>query len=199
MGMIHRIHRYPSDGGPNSAPTLSTCLTEFAQIVFVVTDFANGSSTIDVYPPHLSRAQTQSRVPALTSDDLNRAARASCELTAFPWLHLHAVHERADWNVFQWKSITGLDRGIGTGQNRITGFAPSRRQNVASLSIHIQHESEMSTPIRVILDTLNATGNPVFVSLEIDDSVVAFVSTSLVSRRDAAVVITTTCLRHRGE
>jgi hypothetical protein len=152
-----------------------------------------------VYPPHLSRAQTQSRVPALTSDDLNRAARASCELTAFPWLHLHAVHERADWNVFQWKSITGLDRGIGAGQNRITGFAPSRRQNVASLSVHIQHESEMSTPIRVILDTLNATGNPVFVSLEIDDSVVAFVSTSLVSRRDAAVVITTTCLRHRGE
>jgi hypothetical protein len=57
----------------------------------------------------------------------------------------------------------------------------------------------MCTSIRIILDTLYATSNTVFVSLEIDDSVVALVSASPMSRRDAAVVITTTSLGFRGE
>jgi hypothetical protein len=167
--------------------------------VFVIADFTNGSSTVDVYPPHLSGAQTQSRVPAFTRDELNRTTRASCDLTALPRLNLHTVHEGADWNVFQPKSITGLDRGVGTRLDRITDLASSGRQNVAPLSVDIQHESEMSTPIRVILDSFYATSDTVFVSLEIDDSVVAFVSASLVSRRDAPVVISTTSLGLRGE
>jgi hypothetical protein len=167
--------------------------------VFVVADFADGSSAIDVYPPHLSGAQTQSRIPAFTRDELNRGTRASCDLTALPRLHLHTVHEGTDRNVFQPKGITGLDRGVGTRLDRITDFAPSGRQNVAPLSVDIQHESEMSTPIRVILDTLYATSDTVLVSLEIDDPVVAFVSATLVSRGDAAVVITTTGLGHRGQ
>ena len=97
--MIHRIHRYSSDGGPNSTPTLGACLTQLTQIVLIVTDLANGSSAVDVYPPHLSGSQTQRRVPALTSDNLNRTARASGELTTFPRLHLYAMHEGTDRDV----------------------------------------------------------------------------------------------------
>ena len=109
------------------------------------------------------------------------------------------MNEGADWNVLQPKRITGLNRGVGTRLNRITDLASSGRQNVAPLSVGIQHKSEMSTPIRVILDTLYATGDTVFVSLEIDDAIVAFVSASLVSRRDATEVIATTRPGLRGQ
>ncbi len=56
MGMIHRIHRYTADGRPDSSPALRACFTQLAQIVFIVTDFADSGSTVDKYASHLAGA-----------------------------------------------------------------------------------------------------------------------------------------------
>jgi P pilus assembly chaperone PapD len=55
----------------------------------------------------------------------------------------------------------------------------------------------MSASIRIVLYVLHATGDTVLVSFEVDDSIVALVSATPVSRRNATVVITATRIRFR--
>jgi hypothetical protein len=55
----------------------------------------------------------------------------------------------------------------------------------------------MGASIRIVLYALHATDDTILVSLEIDDSIVALVSATPVSRRNSAVVITATRIRFR--
>ena len=57
----------------------------------------------------------------------------------------------------------------------------------------------MGASIRIILDTLHATSDTIFISFEIDDSVVTFVSASFMPRRYAAVVDTAAGIGFRGK
>jgi hypothetical protein len=55
----------------------------------------------------------------------------------------------------------------------------------------------MGASIRIVLYALHVTGDTVLVSFEVDDSIVALVSATPVSRRNPAVVITATRIRFR--
>jgi hypothetical protein len=197
--MIHGIHRYTADSRPNSTPTLGACLTELTQIVFVVTDLTDSRSTVDVDTSHFSRTKAQRRVAAFTCDDLNGTARTPCELTAFSGFHLHAMHERADWNILQWQRVAGFNRGIRAGLDRVTGLTASGSEDVTPLTVDIENESEMGASVGIVLDTFDATGDAIFVSLEVDDPIVAFMSAALMTCRDAAMVVAPTSTGFRGE
>jgi hypothetical protein len=52
--VINRVHGYTTNGWPHTSPTLGTGFTELAQVVFVVTHFANSCPTVDVNFAHLT-------------------------------------------------------------------------------------------------------------------------------------------------
>jgi hypothetical protein len=46
--VIDRVHHNTTNGWTHTAPTHRTSFTDFAQIVFAVTDFTNRSTALDV-------------------------------------------------------------------------------------------------------------------------------------------------------
>src|SRR5258708_5640585 len=72
-----------------------------------------------------------------------------------------------------------------------------RRQDVAPLSILVQHQGDTRAAVRVVFDRDDATGNADLVALPIDDPIHALVAAATVAGGNAAVVISTSRLLER--
>jgi hypothetical protein len=119
-------------------------------------------------------------------------------LAALPGLHLDTVDKRSDRDTLERKRTTSPNRRIGSRLNRVSGFRSTRRKYVTPLTVSVKNQRKMRTAIRIVLDTLDATCDPVLVALEVDDTVVALVTTSAVPSRDAPMVVAATGLGFRG-
>src|SRR5262245_53496210 len=93
--VIHRIHGETAHGGPNAAPAHGSCFTVAAQVVLVITHFADCGAAIDVHLARLTRLQAQIRINTFACGVLHRAAGAARQLTALAWLDFNVVHGRA--------------------------------------------------------------------------------------------------------
>ena len=101
------------------------------------------------------------------------------------------MNRGAQRNVAQRQSVTRLDRRVFTGLDTITGFQAARRQNIATLTVQIFDQGDMSGPVGVILKTLDHTGNTVLVTTKVDTTILLLVTTAFMAGGDAAVVVTT--------
>jgi len=50
----------------------------------------------------------------------------------------------------------------------------------------------MGATVRIVLDTLYAARNPIFIPLKIDDSIMALMTATSMARRNSTVIITPT-------
>src|SRR5262245_14370427 len=197
--MVDGVLRDAAHRRPNAAPALRAGLSDLAQVVLVVADFADGGTAIHVHFSHLARAQAHRHVLALASDELHGGAGATSELRAFAGLHLDAMDQRADRNVLQRQRAAGFDRGVGTRDDRVADLRALRREDVAALAVRVQHEREIRRAVRIVLEALDLAGDAVLVALEVDDAVVPLVTAALVPRRDAALVVAAAALAERLE
>src|SRR5882724_10865422 len=108
MRMVDRIHRDATDRRSNAAPTLRASLTDRAQAVLFIADFADRRTAVDMHLADLTRAEPQLRIGAFTREQLHAGARRARELRAFARLHLDAMDRRADRNVAQRERVARL-------------------------------------------------------------------------------------------
>src|SRR5690606_4201406 len=138
--MIDRVHRDTAHRRPDAAPALRARLAELAQIVLAVADLADRRAAAHVHLAHLARAQPDRHVRTFAGDDLHRRAGAPRDLRALAGLQLDAVHLRADRDALQRQRVARLDRRIGARLDRVAHRDALRREDVAALAVHIQHE-----------------------------------------------------------
>ena len=60
---------------------------------------------------------------------------------------------------------------------------------VATLTVGVEQQREMSTAVGVVLNTLNNRRYAVLIALEINDSIALLVSTTPVTYRDSAIIV----------
>src|SRR5690554_3522311 len=95
-------------------------------------------------------------------------------------------------NVAQRQAVTNPDRRMIARQQLLTGTNTFRCQYIATLTVCIFQQCNVRTTVRVIFKTLYSRRNPVLVATEVDDAVLLLVTTTNVTRGDAAEVVATT-------
>src|SRR5690606_13377094 len=79
--VIDRVHRDTTDGRTNALPAFGTGLTQRAQTVLGVRDFAQGRTALGQHLAHLTGTQTQGHVGAFTRYQLSRSTRRTRNLS----------------------------------------------------------------------------------------------------------------------
>lgn len=69
--VINRIHSHASHGRPNTAPALSTSLTDFPEVVFLITDLTNRCTAFDMDSANLTGTQANLGITAFPRQKLN--------------------------------------------------------------------------------------------------------------------------------
>ena len=100
----------------------------------------------------------------------------------------------AERDVLQRQGVSDRERCIGTGKDLRSDSQTLGGYDVALLSIGIEHEGDVRTPVGIILDGLHGSGNTVLVPLEVDDPVGSLVTTAPSPDGDAAERVTTSLL-----
>jgi hypothetical protein len=111
---------------------------------------------------------------------------------AFTRLHLDAVHHGTYRDIAQRQAVAWLDSRITTTLYYITGTQALGCNDVSPLTIRVQNQRDMRGTIRIMLDSLNATINTIFITFKIDNAVMLLVTTTYMTRGDTARIIATT-------
>src|SRR5205809_6338037 len=99
------------------------------------------------------------------------------------------MHGGADWNVAQCKRVARLDRRFDARHQLGTRGDAARRDDVATLAIGVQQQSDVRAAVRVIFEPLDLRRDTVLVAPEIDDTIMLLMAAAFVARRDVAVVV----------
>jgi len=87
------------------------------------------------------------------------------------------MNDRTNRDALQWQSIAWLDGSILT-----------------ALTVCVLDQRNMCAAIRIVFEPLDDARNSVFIAFEIYDPVMLLMAATMVTNRDASVVVTTACL-----
>ena len=160
-----------------------------------VADFTHRRTAFDMHATDFTGAQTNLSVGTFTRHQLNSSTRGTRHLRAFAGNHLYAVNGCTDRNVADRQCVTGLDRCLGTRHDFLADNHPFGSDDVTALAIGVAKKSDVGGAVRIILKTLYLGRNAVLVALEVDQTIMLLVPTTLVTGRDTAVVVPAGVLR----
>src|ERR1700754_157417 len=192
--VIDRVHDNATHRRTDTAPAVRAGLTDLTEAMLFVAHFTDRRAALDVHAANFTRTQTDLRIDALTSQQHRRRTSRTRHLRALARQHFDAVNRRTDRNVTDRQRVACTDRRFGTGHQLLPNRHALRSDDVATLTICVQHQRDVRATVRVVLETLDLRRNAVLGATEIDDAVVLLVTTALVARGDVTVVVTA-CLR----
>ncbi|EST15125.1 hypothetical protein EDP1_3051 [Pseudomonas putida S610] len=196
MWVVNRVHGNTTNGWANAAPAFGTSFTQRTQAVLGVRDFTQGRTALSQDFTHFTRAQTQGHVDTFASDQLSRSTSGTSDLCTFTRLQFDAVNGATYWNVAQLQGVTGLDWGQGTCDQLVASAHAFRGDDVATLTVCVAQQGDVSSTVWIVFDTLDSGWDAIFVvATEVDQTVMLLMTTTYVTRSDAAIVVTTTRLR----
>ena len=102
------------------------------------------------------------------------------------------MHDSTYRYVAQGQTVTRLDGGIAAALDRITCTQTLGRDDVTTLTIRVQNQRNMRSPVRIVLNALNATADSIFITLEVNYAIVLFMTTTTMTRSYTTGVISTT-------
>src|SRR6185503_20405003 len=189
MRMVDRIHRDAANRRTLAAPAHPAGFTDGFEVVFLVADFSDGGTAIDVHLADLAGAQPQLGIDAFACQQLHRSAGRTRQLRALARLHFNAVNRGADRNIAQRQGVSRLDGSFRAIDDFLTDGNALRRDHVPPFAVGVTQQCKSSASVRVVFETFDLGRDAVLVAHEVDDTIVLFVATALMTRRDMAAVV----------
>src|ERR1700722_7931625 len=186
---INRVDCNATHRRVDTAPAVSTGLTDLTEAMLFVANFTNRRAALDVHTANLTRTQANLSVRAFTSQQHGGRTSRTRHLRALARQHLDAVNRRADRNVADRQGVTRADRRFRTRHQRLTHRRALRSDDVLALAVCVQNQRDVRATVRIVLKTFDLCRNPVLVATEIDQTVVLLVTATFVTRRDATGVV----------
>src|SRR5690606_9159832 len=178
VGVVNWVHSNTADGGAYTTPALSTCLAKNTQAMLGVTYFTQRRTALDANFPHLTGLQTHSCVGSFPSDQLCRTTGGTGNLPTLTRLEFDTVNRASQGNVAQRQRTTSTDGSIHTRQHFIACSQTFGCNNVTTLAIGILQQRDVGGAVRIILQALYNGFNAIFITLEIDQTVMLLVATT---------------------
>jgi hypothetical protein len=92
-------------------------------------------------------------------------------------------------HVAQGQTVAWLNRSFVSRENLISDFDTFGSNNITPLTVSVQNQGQMGTPIGVILQPLNLTQNPILIPPEINNTIVLTMTTALMARGNPTLVV----------
>src|SRR5690606_582150 len=113
------------------------------------------------------------------------------DLSTLARQHFDAVNRRTDRDVADRQRVARLDRRFRAAHDRRADGDALRSDDIATLAVCVQQQSQIGATVRIVFQTLNLGGDAVLVATEVDQTVMLLVTTALVTGRDMTVIIAT--------
>jgi hypothetical protein len=152
-------------------------------------NLTDSRTTINVNLPHFSGTKPQCSVRALASGNLSSSASRSNQLGTLTRLKLNTMDQGANRDITQRQCVTSLDRSFRTRLNYIALLNTLGSNNVTTLTIRIKNQRQMSTAIRIVLNTLYTADKAILITLKIDSTITALMTTTNMASGDATLVV----------
>ena len=102
------------------------------------------------------------------------------------------MHYGTYGNILQGECVTNFGSGFCARHDRHAYFKSIRSYDVPFFAIGIKEQSDASRTIRVVFNGLYDSGNTVFVSLEVDQTIFALVATANITHRPVSFIVAAT-------
>ncbi len=178
MGVINGVHNNTSNLGSSAHPSGTTGLTDFHIHVILVTDLSQSGHTLVEHKPHLTGRHLKSDILAFLSSDKRFASCSSNHLRTTSELKLYAVNGTTYGDILQGKSISNLNRRVGTVVDNGSYLNAFGSNDVALFTVCIVNQSDIGRSVRIVFDLSDLTGDVKLVPSEIDLSVFSLVSST---------------------
>src|SRR5690606_3764167 len=99
------------------------------------------------------------------------------------------MHRAAHRNIAQRQRIARLDRRIAARLNLIASFHALRRNHVTAFAVCVQHQRDKRRAVGIVLQALDGAHDAIFVTLEIDQSIMLTTTATHVTSGDATIVV----------
>src|SRR5690606_13666138 len=116
------------------------------------------------------------------------------DLTTLARLHLHIVDDSANRHSRKRHSITWLNVDGCTCHNLITSSKTLRSENVAKLTIFVTDQCDKRSPVWIVFQTFYRCDYIVFTTFEVNQTIVTFVTTTLITDGNTTSIVTATLL-----
>src|SRR5215207_3415099 len=196
--VVDRVHGDTADGRALALPAVAAGLAPVDVGLLGIADLADRCAAADVDVAHLAGRQSQLSLGAFLGHKLNPGARGAAHLGPTAGAELDPVDQRAHGDVAQRQVVADLDVGSGTGLDGHALLEALGRDDVALLAVGIVQERDARSAVGVVLDVSDLGRHAVLVvATEVDDAVGALVTATLVTRRDASLVVAAALLGQR--
>jgi hypothetical protein len=192
--MSDRIFRRPTDMGPTPAMPHSASLTPTQVLMLNVANLPDGRPTFRPNLTHLTRRENEDRPFIISRQQSSRSTSTADQLTPLSNVHLDIVNVQTGRNILERHCIAVLRLNDRTTLNRVTRSQTSGGKNISLLAISVLNQSNMTRPIRIVLNGCNQPENAVFGSLEINPTVNPTSTTTAMPRSDSTVMISSAML-----
>src|SRR5690554_2448470 len=194
MWVIDRVHGNTTNSRTHTTPASGTGLAQGAQAVFTVGRFAQGGTALAEDLTHFTGTQANGNVGTFTGYQLYGSTGTACNLGTLAWLQLDRMDSATNRNVAQRQAVTRLDRGFCAVEQLIASYHTLGGDDVATLTVGILQQSNMSGTVWIVFDALNDGRNAILVATKIDQTIVLLMTAATMTRGDATIVVTTTGL-----
>ena len=200
MRVVNRVHHNTTDGRADALPAHAACFTPANVDLVGVSDLTNGCATANIHAADLGGGHTQHGVAAFFTKQLDGCTGGTSQLGACTGLEFHTVDHGTSGDVAQRQVVAGLDVGVRTRFDDGALRHAFGGDDVALLAITVVQQRNVCGAVRVVLNVSNLGRNTVFVvTTEVDQTVAALVSTTLVAGGDVTVGVTPTGLVQRAQ
>ena len=130
---------------------------------------------------------------------LGACACRTNHLSALADFQFHIMYHSTKRNIDQRQAIADFNIGFRTAGNDVSHLQSLWRKDIALLTICIVQERDTASTVRIIFNCCHRSRNIVFHSLEINDSVLTFMTTALMADCHLAGAIATTMVMNRSQ
>ena len=140
----------------------------------------------------LTRRKFDDTITTLTRSQLSEITCRTNEFGTLTGTHLNVVDDGTHGDVGKGKGITYLRCCLHARHQGCTNLQSIRSNNITFLTISIEKQCDTCRAVRIVLDCLYYGWNTIFLSLEVDETILLLVTTAHVADSHLTGVVSTT-------
>ena len=198
VGVVDRVHTHTADSGANSEPASTSRLGTDDLLVLVVTNDTDSRVALRVDLADLTGRKLHQRVVAFAVGEHAGLTGTAGNLATASGNKLHVVDAGAGRDSGKRKRAAGLDRSLFSSGDFSTHLKTTGGQDVGTLLVTVFDQGDTSSTVRIVFDSDHLRDFVTTGALEIDETILTLVTTTLVAACDSAVVVPTAGLLERA-
>ena len=199
MRMVIRVHYNAAGSRTNAEPAVSSCFTQGNVFMVIIANHTDGSAAADMYLAQFAGRQTEQCIISFFSHELSACTGRTNHLAAFADFQFYVVNDGTKRNIGERQAVAYFNIGFRTAGNNVANLESLRSQDVTFFTVCILEQSDAAGTVRIVFDSSYFSRNIILVSLEIDDSVLTFMTAALMANCHFAGAIATAMIMNRSQ